>query len=71
MTAGGPRTAGSLGAMPAQGTLAGGDLTDDEILAVVCHERYTLGGADPGHYGVDEEADGIVPPFDLATDEGE
>ena len=26
---------------------AGGDLTDDEILAVVCHERYTLGGADP------------------------
>ena len=33
--------------MPAQGVDAGGDLTDDEILAVVCHERYTLGGADP------------------------
>jgi ADP-ribosylglycohydrolase len=33
--------------MPGQGSLAGGDLTDDEILAVVCHERYTLGGADP------------------------
>ena len=23
-------------------------LTDDEILGVVCHERYTLGGADAG-----------------------
>jgi hypothetical protein len=33
--------------MPQQGTNAGGDLTDAEILAVVCHERYTLGGADP------------------------
>lgn len=44
---GGPHIAGSLGAMPGQGSLAGGDLTDDEILAVVCHERYTLGGADP------------------------
>ena len=30
-----------------------------------------LGGADPGHYGLDEEADGIVPPFDPTTDEGE
>ena len=29
------------------GATAGGDLTDAEILAVVCHERYTLGGADP------------------------
>ena len=33
--------------MPGQGSTAGGDLTDEEILAVVCHERYTLGGADP------------------------
>ena len=33
--------------MPGQGADVGGDLTDDEILAVVCHERYTLGGADP------------------------
>jgi len=38
---------GSLGPMPPQGALAGGDLTDEEILAVVCHERYTLGGAVP------------------------
>ena len=44
---GGPHLTGSLGQMPAQGSTAGGDLTDDEILAVVCHERYTLGGADP------------------------
>jgi len=25
----------------------GSQLTKDEIVAVVCHERYTLGGADP------------------------
>jgi hypothetical protein len=33
--------------MPAQGADAGGGLTDYEILSVVCHERYTIGGADP------------------------
>jgi mono/diheme cytochrome c family protein len=44
---GGPHQTGSFGPMPAWGTEAGGDLTDEEILAVVCHERYTLGGADP------------------------
>jgi mono/diheme cytochrome c family protein len=44
---GGVHETGSLGPMPAQGANAGGDLTDEEILAVVCHERYTLGGADP------------------------
>ena len=44
---GGAHETGSLGPMPAWGELAGGDLTDEEILAVVCHERYTLGGADP------------------------
>ncbi len=43
----GAHLAGSFGVMPAQGSLEGGALTDDEILAVVCHERYTLGGADP------------------------
>ena len=42
-----PHVTGSLGVMPAQGSTAGGELTDAEILAVVCHERYTLGGADP------------------------
>lgn len=33
--------------MPQQGADYGGALTDYEILGVVCHERYALGGADP------------------------
>ena len=43
---GGPHLVRSFNgaAMPAQG----GDLTDAEILGVVCHERYTLGGGEPG-----------------------
>jgi len=41
---GGQRGAG--GAMPAWGELAGGELTDGELLAVVCYERYGLGGGD-------------------------
>lgn len=45
---GGAHVTGVQGVMPAQGSLAGGSLTDYEILGVVCHERYTLGGADPG-----------------------
>ncbi len=44
---GGPHITGALGNMPQQGSSVGGDLTDYEILGVVCHERYTLGGADP------------------------
>ena len=40
---GGPHVTGGLGVMPA----FGGQLTQYEIIAVVCHERYTLGGADP------------------------
>lgn len=48
---GGPRTPGSFGEMPPQGENAGGDLTDAEILAVVCHERYAFNGPD-----VDEDA---------------
>jgi len=38
---------GAPGAMPAWGTDAGGELTDLEVLEVVCHERVTLGGEDP------------------------
>ena len=38
-----PTSPATRGVMPA----FGGALTEDEILAVVCHERYTLGGADP------------------------
>jgi hypothetical protein len=45
---GGPHLTGSLGEMPPQGAEAGGSLTDAEILGVVCHERYALGGADEG-----------------------
>ena len=50
--AGGPHIAGNngqyaRGAMPQQGLDAGGALTDEELLAVICHERFTLSGADP------------------------
>ncbi len=38
---------GSFGVMPQQGSAAGGGLSDAEILGVVCHERYALGGAAP------------------------
>jgi hypothetical protein len=34
-------------AMPAQGEKWGGGLTDYQILGVVCHERFAVGGADP------------------------
>jgi mono/diheme cytochrome c family protein len=44
---GGAHITGALGVMPQQGAMAGGGLTDYEILGVVCHERYTLAGADP------------------------
>jgi mono/diheme cytochrome c family protein len=37
---------GVKGVMPAQGSKFGGSLTEVQILDVVCHERYTLGGAD-------------------------
>jgi hypothetical protein len=43
---GGPHLTGVRGPMPAWGADANGELTDDELLAVVCHERYTLGEAD-------------------------
>ncbi len=33
--------------MPLQGEKAGGALTEAEILSVVCHERYSISGADP------------------------
>ncbi|HSL74469.1 MAG TPA: hypothetical protein VK853_08375 [Ilumatobacteraceae bacterium] len=40
---GGPHLTGGLGVMPG----FSGQLTQYEIIGVVCHERYTLGGADP------------------------
>jgi len=45
--AGSVHITGAKGIMPAQGANQGGGLTDAEILAVVCHERYDLGTADP------------------------
>ena len=53
---GGAHVTGALGVMPQQGESVGGALTDYEILAVVCHERYALGGADPaGEYAEEFE----------------
>ncbi|MEQ1873977.1 MAG: c-type cytochrome [Ilumatobacteraceae bacterium] len=49
--AGGARIAGATGVMPAAGEALG--LTDVEILAVVCHERYELSGA--AHEGLEYE----------------
>ena len=43
---------GAPGAMPAWGEEAGGELSDAEILAVVCYERYGLGGGDVDVAGV-------------------
>jgi hypothetical protein len=44
---GGPHQGGSFNGsfMPQQGAKFGGALTDAEIIAVVCHERFTIGGA--------------------------
>jgi mono/diheme cytochrome c family protein len=44
---GGPHITGAQGNMPQFGAGAGGSLTDYQLVSVVCHERYTLGGADP------------------------
>jgi mono/diheme cytochrome c family protein len=46
---GDPKRPGGTHITKAKGTMPGqaGQLTDAQILAVVCHERYTLGGADP------------------------
>jgi mono/diheme cytochrome c family protein len=46
---GGAHTPGSYNGnyMPAQGASHNGSLTDAQILGVVCHERYTIGGAEP------------------------
>lgn len=48
---GGAHVTGQRGVMPGQGANAGGGLTDAEILGVVCHERFDLGGAseDPAY----------------------
>jgi hypothetical protein len=45
---GGAHIAGARGNMPGWGANIGGSLTGEEILSVICHERYDLGGADSG-----------------------
>jgi len=44
---GGAHVTKAKGVMPQQGSKFGGAMTDAEILAVVCHERFTIAGADP------------------------
>jgi cytochrome c553 len=46
---GDPTRAGGAHVVKAKGVMPGqaGQLTEAQILAVVCHERFTLGGADP------------------------
>ena len=69
--AGGVRILGSTGgAMPGQGA----GLTEVEILAVVCHERYTVGGADPTSAQWQDEFDlwcAAEAPIFLALEDGE
>lgn len=48
---GGAHVTGELGNMPG----FAGQITDYQLLAVVCHERYTLGGADPSSEEFAEE----------------
>ena len=43
---GGVHATGARGQMPGFGADTGGALTEAQILAVICHERYTLSGAD-------------------------
>ncbi|HUF97127.1 MAG TPA: hypothetical protein VMM60_03285 [Ilumatobacter sp.] len=51
---GGAHITGARGLMPNWGSETGGELTDYELLGVVCHERYTLGGVDPAGEFVEE-----------------
>jgi mono/diheme cytochrome c family protein len=52
---GGAHLVGQVGVMPQWGSTVGGGLTDAEILAVVCHERYDFNGPDPADEAVVEE----------------
>lgn len=60
------------GVMPQQGAKYGGALTELQILAVVCHERYTLGGADPAGTYLKEYDNWCAPdaPAWLALQDG-
>jgi mono/diheme cytochrome c family protein len=64
---------GARGQMPAQGATQGGGLTEAQILAVVCHERYTLSGADPAGEFLEEFEKWCSPeaPAWVGLEEGE
>lgn len=67
---GGPHVTGARGAMPAFGA----QLTEHEIVSVVCHERYGLGGADPASEEFAEEFEawcGEEAPVWQAVETGE
>ena len=66
---GGPHLTQARGLMPGQRD----ELTEAEILAVVCHERYTLGGADPTGSSLEEYEKWCSPeaPAFLGLEEGE
>ncbi|MCU1359910.1 MAG: hypothetical protein JWN99_1199 [Ilumatobacteraceae bacterium] len=52
---GGPHITHAKGVMPGQSAeVTGGSLTEAQILAVVCHERYTIAGANPTTDHLDE-----------------
>lgn len=55
---GGAHVTGDKGVMPK----FNGQLTQDEIVAVVCHERYDLGGADPTSAEYSEEYEAWCAP---------
>jgi mono/diheme cytochrome c family protein len=65
---GGPHITKARGSMPGQS----GQLTEAQILAVVCHERFTLGGADPTGASQKEYANWCAPdaPAWLALEDG-
>lgn len=65
---GGEHITGALGPMPGWGEGAGGDLTDEEILAVVCHERFTLGGADAAGDHAEEFEEWCSEESEIFTD---
>lgn len=55
---GGPHITGDRGEMPPFGS----ELTTAEIVAIVCHERYTLGGADASSEEFADEYDAWCSP---------
>ena len=65
--AGAVHNTGAKGVMPGFGSKSGGALTEAEILAVVCHERYTLGGADAAGAYKDEYEKRCAPEAAAST----